>query len=588
MVSATTSLTGFSGEPIWPLGQLRLLVTIGDAEHYTRSWMNFMIVRSPSPYNGIIERPGIREIQAVPSTAHRMLKFSVNGRIVTIRSTILTPTEWDAEHYTRSWMNFMIVRSPSPYNGIIERPGIREIQAVPSTAHRMLKFSVNGGIVTIRSTILTPTECTTIAGTPKVHAKKAEARHENFKVEYHDRLSSTNSISEKDIPLSDRKNRPGPGERQGNPSRGTKTGRGRDSARSILPRLVIQPSHGEEARCRIPLRLTIKCFMEAYKGYHQIQMAEQDEKKTAFHTSHRTSCSEPRDTRGRLGHQVSHRNRAAMDIEATLCMLRKINMKLNPKKCKLGAAKGMFLGYMINSEVIKPCPDKTDVVLQLPSSRTIKEVQSLNGKLASLNRFISKSAEKYLPLFKTLKKCIKKTPKPKEELIMYLSASYEAISTVLMTERDTVQTPVYFVSRALQAPELNYTPMEKLVMALVCATKRLCRYFQAHLIVVITDQPIKQVMSHPDILADFVVEKPDDAPPDTSVIETPQEPWTLLTDGSSCVDGSGAGLILTSPERTEFTYALRFQFIASNNEAKYEALIAGLRIAAQIGVRNVH
>ncbi|GJW45951.1 reverse transcriptase domain-containing protein [Tanacetum coccineum] len=90
------------------------------------------------------------------------------------------------------------------------------------------------------------------------------------------------------------------------------------------------------------------------------------------------------------------------------------------------------------------------------------------------------------------------------------------------------------------------------------------------------------------ILADFLVEKPDDAPPEASVIESPQEPWTLFTDGSSCVDGSGAGLILTSPKGTKFTYALRFQFTASNNEAEYEALIAGLRIAAQMGVHNVH
>ncbi|GKE18917.1 reverse transcriptase domain-containing protein [Tanacetum coccineum] len=207
-------------------------------------------------------------------------------------------------------------------------------------------------------------------------------------------------------------------------------------------------------------------------------------------------------------------------------------------------------------------------------------------------------------------------PKPKEELIMYLSASYGAISAVLMTERDTVQTPVYFVSRALQAPELNYTLVEKLVLALVCAAKRLRRYFQAHPIVVITNQPNKQVMSRPDvagrlqkwsimlgehnityrpwtsvkgqILADFLVEKPDDSPPEASVIETPQEPWTLFTDESSCVDGSGAGQILTSLKGTKFTYALRFQFTVSNNEAEYEALIAGLRIAAQMRVRNVH
>nr|GFD45955.1 reverse transcriptase domain-containing protein [Tanacetum cinerariifolium] len=57
---------------------------------------------------------------------------------------------------------------------------------------------------------------------------------------------------------------------------------------------------------------------------------------------------------------------------------------------------------------------------------------------------------------------------------------------------------------------------------------------------------------------------------------------------SSCVDGSGADLILASPEGTKFTYALRFQFTASKNEAEYERLIAGIWITAPIGVRNVY
>ncbi|GJV44833.1 MAK10-like protein [Tanacetum coccineum] len=89
MVPATTSLTGFSGETIWPLGQLRLLVTIEDAEHFIKARMNFMIVRSPSPYNGIIGRPGIREIQAVPSMAHGMLKFPVDGGVSIFSSCYL-------------------------------------------------------------------------------------------------------------------------------------------------------------------------------------------------------------------------------------------------------------------------------------------------------------------------------------------------------------------------------------------------------------------------------------------------------------------------------------------------------------------
>ncbi|GKE08203.1 reverse transcriptase domain-containing protein [Tanacetum coccineum] len=252
------------------------------------------------------------------------------------------------------------------------------------------------------------------------------------------------------------------------------------------------------------------------------------------------------------------------DIEEMFRTLRKINMKLNPKKCTFRAVEGMFLG-------------------------------ELKQHLSELPTLVA--------------------PRPQEELIMYLSASHGAVGAVLMTERDTVQTLVYFISRALQGPELNYTPMEKLVLALVFAAKRLRRYFQAHPIAVITDQPIKQIISRPDvagrlqkwsvmlgehnityrprtsvkgqILADFLVEKPDDAPADTSVKETPKEVWTLFTDGSSCTDGSGAGLILTSPEGTEFTYELRFQFTASNNEAEYEALIAGLLIAAQMGVRHI-
>ncbi|GJY95818.1 reverse transcriptase domain-containing protein [Tanacetum coccineum] len=177
--------------------------------------------------------------------------------------------------------------------------------------------------------------------------------------------------------------------------------------------------------------------------------------------------------------------------------------------------------------------------------------------------------------------------------------------------------PIYFVSRALRGPEVNYTSMEKLVLALVHASKRLRRYFQAHPIIVITDQPIKNILSNPEVagrmqkwsiqlgefgihyrprvsvkgqvLADFIVERPEEEGQDDSAKEEEPLPaqWTLFTDGSSCVDGCGAGVILTDPEGVEFTYALRFQFEATNNEAEYEALIAGLRIAEKIGVQSL-
>ncbi|GJU05750.1 hypothetical protein Tco_1122180 [Tanacetum coccineum] len=83
-------------------------------------------------------------------------------------------------------------------------------------------------------------------------------------------------------------------------------------------------------------------------------------------------------------------------------------MKLNPKKCTFGA-EGAFLGHVVNMQGIKVCPQKAEAVMKLQSPQTLKEAQSLNGKLASLNRFLSKSAEKSLPFFKTLKRCVKKS-----------------------------------------------------------------------------------------------------------------------------------------------------------------------------------
>jgi hypothetical protein len=85
-----------------------------------------------------------------------------------------------------------------------------------------------------------------------------------------------------------------------------------------------------------------------------------------------------------------------------------------------------------------------------------------------------------------------------ETLVLYLAVSREPISSVLMTERNNVQRPIYFVSKAFQGPELNYPLLEKLTLALVYTARRLHRYFQAHVICVLTDQPIRQVLLKPE------------------------------------------------------------------------------------------
>ncbi|GJT36433.1 reverse transcriptase domain-containing protein [Tanacetum coccineum] len=179
-----------------------------------------------------------------------------------------------------------------------------------------------------------------------------------------------------------------------------------------------------ESLCGFPF----KCFLDAYKGYHQIQMAKEDEEKTAFITSQGIFCYTKMPfglrnagaTYQRLVDKAFHKQvgrnlevyvddlviksrteeEIVRDIEETFKTLREINMKLNPKKCTFGVEEGMFLGYKVNSKGLKVCPDKVDAVLSLPSPKCLKDVQKLNGKLASLNRFLAKSAEK--SLFKTL------------------------------------------------------------------------------------------------------------------------------------------------------------------------------------------
>nr|GEV04164.1 reverse transcriptase domain-containing protein [Tanacetum cinerariifolium] len=545
MVPATTSLTGFSGETIWPLGQLRLLVTIGDATRSTKAWMNFMVVKSMSHYN---------------------------GGIATIHSTILIPTKCASvttssvipgEERTRP-ANFTVALHPDfPDQEVVIRRSLSDKGRTELCS--VLKKNLD----------IFACQPSDMTGVPR-------------SIPEH-RLNIWEGYS---------------------PVRQKKRGQAPERARAIQAehdgswRMCVNFTDLNKAwpqdcyplpeidwKVESLCGTRVYCYTKMPFGLKNVGTTYQRLMDKAFESQVRRNIEVYV-----VDLVVKSYIEAEMmrDIEKTFRTLRKVNMKLNPKKSSFGLAEGVFLGYVIIPEEIKPCQDKTAVVLQLPSPRTIKEVQSLNGKLASLNRFLSKSAEKSLPLFQTLKKCIKKSdfrwtaeaeqafqqlkqhlselsllvaPKPQEELIMYLSATYGAISAVLMTERGTVQTLIYFLSRALQGPELNYSPMEKLVLSLVFAAKRLRR-------------PRTSVKGQ--ILAEL-----GDVSQAGLAAVTQEEPWTLFTDGSLCVDGSGAGLILTNPEGIKFTYALRFQFTTSNNEAEYEALVAGLRIAGQMGVKNV-
>ena len=92
------------------------------------------------------------------------------------------------------------------------------------------------------------------------------------------------------------------------------------------------------------------------------------------------------------------------DLRETFDTLRSYNMKLNPGKCAFGVTTRKCLGFMVSQRGIEANLDKIRAIMEMAPLRNVKEVQSLNGKIAALNRFVSRVTDKYLPFFGTLKK----------------------------------------------------------------------------------------------------------------------------------------------------------------------------------------
>ncbi|GJY82620.1 reverse transcriptase domain-containing protein [Tanacetum coccineum] len=182
----------------------------------------------------------------------------------------------------------------------------------------------------------------------------------------------------------------------------------------------------------------------------------------------------------------------------------------------------------------------------------------------------------------------------------YLTVSADAVSAVLLTDKKGRQCPVQYVSRTLNEAERNYAPMEKLALSLIHMTRRLRRYFEAHPVKVITDQPIRNILNNTETfgkLAKYAVEL---GAYNITFIPRNNVKGQVLADFlSEAPEGEKEELYFRMPEvplekddierpsGIEYTYVLRLTFPSTNNEAKYETLLAGLRIARQMNISNI-
>ncbi|XP_059638598.1 uncharacterized protein LOC132280855 [Cornus florida] len=310
-------------------------------------------------------------------------------------------------------------------------------------------------------------------------------------------------------------------------------------------------------------------------------------------------------------------------------------MRLNPTKCSFGMSFGQFLGHVVNHRGIEASLVQAEALTKNAEPKTITEVQALTGRIVALSHFISKLSDRCKPFFDTIRSHGRQAwgdeqrqtltslkeymqnppvllaPEPGEKLFLYLGVSSIATSGVLIRCKEGKQYPVFYVSKTMIEAERRYSRAERVILSLVHAKRKLRHYFESHPIVVQTTFPIRIILHKPDLsgrmmkwaielssfdityeprmaikgqaVADFLLEC------DSEDVEEDLRGrlWKLFVDGSSNQMGAGIGVKLQTPEGTSLSQALRLKFQATNNEAEYETLLAGLELAKELKVRNL-
>jgi hypothetical protein len=409
-------------------------------------------------------------------------------------------------------------------------------------------------------------------------------------------------------------------------------------------------------------------LLDCYSGYHQIWMKKEDEPKTNFITPGGTyyylrmpkGLKNARESFSRMTAKVLHsqigrnvltyvddiivkstkQENHVADLQETFANFRQAGLKLNPEKCVFGVKKGKFLGCLVSTKGIEANPSKIEAILRMEPPNSKKEAQRLAGRLTSLNRFISRSAERNLPFFEILKsvevfqwgpaqqKAFEELkqylidlttltpPSSGALLLLYVVASHAAVGAALVQEKQEgqvkKQAPVCFVSEVLSPSKKNYTELEKVMYAILMASRKLRHYFQAYHIIVPSSQPLKDIMRNREdtgrirkwvtelneftidyvhrssiqsqVLADFIVDWTPGAQDEESTKDV--EAWTVICDGSWGTFGAGAAAVLVIPSKVRTCYAIKLYFSCTNNIAEYEALLLGLRKLLAMGIRR--
>jgi hypothetical protein len=264
------------------------------------------------------------------------------------------------------------------------------------------------------------------------------------------------------------------------------------------------------------------------------------------------------------------------DLKETFANMRDARLRLNPEKCVFGVSEGKILGYLVLHRRIEANPTKIQAIISMAPPQSTKDVQRLTGRLAALNRFISKSAEQSLPIlkmlhgakdfvwgleqaaaFESLKQHLSDLATltsldPSLPLLLYIAASHYAVSVALVQEQDRD-------GKNQQCPVYNMTELEKISYAVVMALHKLRHYFEAFKVRVTSDRGLGELFRNPkayariakwaaelsryhiifeprtaiksQVLADFIIDWIGPMGPQE---EHSENVWTIHCDGAWC------------------------------------------------------
>ncbi|GKV06415.1 hypothetical protein SLEP1_g18313 [Rubroshorea leprosula] len=530
---------GFNNQPVPVEGVLTMNVAFESGRNYVTPSVRFLVVKMASSFNVVIGQPTLIEIRAVVSQSHLCMKFLTPMGIATLRGN-----QEVARHC---------------YITSVTRPQKDKDQTPEANPQQILNNQQVMGVEIVDNRLEDETRAIPVENVEEAIKEKVEKLLQaGFvrKVDYCEWVANLVLVKKANVPM------------------------------ALEDEEKTSFYAGDEIYCYVMMPFGLKNVGTTYQKMVTIVFRAQIGRNLEVYV-------------GDIVVKSLKVEDHLTDLDETFNNLRKNRMRLNPAKCIFGVESGKFLGFMVSQRGIEVNPEKIRAIAEMEPPKSVKDIQRLTGRVAALHRFISKSTDKCLPFFKIMRSTTQKDESGKQKkfewsqecqvafeelksyfsspplltkaidgeiLYLYLGISDKAISSVLVREEAKQQKSIYYISSVLHG-----------ALAVVTSARKLRPYFQSHPIIVLTDQPLQQILQKPECSGRLI----------KWVVELGEFEITFQQRSAIRTQALADLIVECTPYGYRSEHALKFNFDATNNMAEYEALLLGLQLALELKISTI-